>query len=101
VGQGAAQAAATDGSNPGAIGIQQQQQQQASSTVTASSAAQPIQTDAVAPPATANGPVASAMSAFNPLQWFPGATGAPAPTPAAGNSQAPAAAPAPTNQANV
>jgi hypothetical protein len=101
VGQGAAQAAATDGSNPGAIGMQQQQQQ-ASSTVTAASAAQPIPTDVAAPPTTATGPVASAMSAFNPLQWFPGATGAPAPTPVAGgNSQAPAAAPTPTNQANV
>jgi hypothetical protein len=98
VGQGAAQAAATDGSNPGAI---QQQQQQASSTVTAGSIAQPPQTDGSAAPATASGPVASAMSAFNPLQWFPGASGAPAPTPVAPNSQAPAAAPTPTNQANV
>jgi hypothetical protein len=98
VGQGAAQAAATDGSNPGAIAIQQQQQ--ASSTVTAASAAQPPQTDPTSP-AAATGPVASAMSAFNPLQWFPGAAGSPAPTPAASNSQAPAGAPIPTNQANV
>lgn len=100
MGQGAAQAAATDGSNPGAIGIQQQQQQ-ASSTVTPASGAQPTQTDAGVSPATANGPVASAMLAFNPMQWFPGTAGAPAPTTAASNSQASAAAPTPTNQANV
>jgi hypothetical protein len=97
VGQGAAQAAATDGSNPGAI---QQQQQQASSTITPSSITQPPQTDASAAPLAA-GPVASAMSAFNPLQWFPSATGAPPPTPGASNSQAPVAAPTPTNQATV